>query len=101
MLRVNPIMGAVLPKSIFGRAGIKPILLFEEHKALKNVKSAFTMKIKKNPKHQKKQPTNQQQNPTITNKKPPPQMFTLCHFKSDLLDMEDKKKGRFSVPQHY
>lgn len=54
MLRVDPILGAILPKSIFGRTGFEPISLFEEHKALKDPKSALTVKAKKkkkNPPH--------------------------------------------------
>lgn len=44
MLRVNPILGAMLPKSIFGRTGFKPISLFDKYMTLNDLKSALTVK---------------------------------------------------------
>lgn len=56
MLRVNPILGAMLPKSIFGRTGFKPISLFDKYMTLNDLKSALTVKAtyKHTPKNQTK-----------------------------------------------
>lgn len=86
MLRVNPILSAILQKINFGRTDFEPISLFEEHEALQDLKTILTVKK-----------PNQTNKKSKQNKKPP-YMFALGHFKSDLLAVEDKKRG---VSQHF
>lgn len=65
----------------FGRSGFEPIFLFEEQKVLKDLKSPLTVK-----KQTYKKRTH---------------LFTLCHFKSDLLAVEDEKRRGYNFPQHH
>jgi len=46
MFRVEPILGARLQKFHFWKTAFEPITLLEEHNALKDVKSALSIKNK-------------------------------------------------------